>query len=74
MSTQSMLMLVDSAAAEAMRAASGTAGDAVRRQAAFVRALVDEVERVHSADREAPFLNEQLAEELTALSHLVHAG
>ena len=74
MSTQSMHRLVDAVAEEARRAGTDTTDDAIRRQAAFVRALVDEVERVHPASFRITALHEQLAEELAALAQLLHAS
>jgi len=68
MSTQSALDLADAVAQdEDVAAPSGE----VREQAAFVRALVDEVERHHPADRLVVAVRDQLGEELTRLAQIV---
>ncbi|HXR67525.1 MAG TPA: hypothetical protein VN712_02705 [Dermatophilaceae bacterium] len=68
MSTQSMLGLLDAVSGES---GAGSMDGAVRRQAAFVRALVDEVERMHPSDFRISALHEQLAEELLALARIM---
>src|SRR5262249_14367071 len=50
------------------------AGRAVGEQAAFVRALIDEVERHHPEDRRIVPLREQLGDELLQLARLVEGA
>jgi CheY-like chemotaxis protein len=59
---------VNAVAEEARRA---IANESLRSQAAFVRALVDEVERHHPEDRRVTALHEQLGEELGHLAQLM---
>jgi CheY-like chemotaxis protein len=70
MPTQSAITLVDALAQEANGVAAPAVDDALRSQAAFVRALVDEIGRHHPSDRRMTDLHEQLAEELARLAAL----
>lgn len=63
------LDLVDSVTGAAR--AAGTSSGAMQAQAAFVRALVDEVERHDPSDRGVAALHEQLGDELVRLARLV---
>jgi len=60
MPTQSTLSLVDALAEEASRVGASSGDDALRSQAAFVRALVDEVGRRHPSDHRMADLHGQL--------------
>ncbi len=73
MPTQAALALVDAIAQQAVRADSSSNG-AVRAQAAYVRALVDEVERYGPSARRAASLHDQLGEELARLGQLAAAA
>ena len=64
MPTQTVLRLVNTLARDTPYAAASS-------QAAFVRALVDEVERHHPADSKVAPLREQLGDELAHLAHLI---
>lgn len=70
MPKQSALKLVDGIA-EDLKRAGKPVDDALRAQVAFIRALVDEVERHHPEDRWIPALHEQLGDELARLAQLV---
>ena len=70
MPKQSALKLVDNIADDLKRAGKPV-DDALRAQVAFIRALVDEVERHHPEDRWIPALHEQLGDELSRLAQLV---
>lgn len=72
MPKQSALRLVDEVAEEAAR--SGRAPHDLRAQIAFVRALVDEVESYHPADRWIPAIHEQLGDELARLAQILKRG
>lgn len=69
MSTRNVLNLVNGAMPKAPEPDDGS--EAVRAQAAFVRALVDEVDRSHPGDRRVVALHEQLGDELALLARLV---
>jgi CheY-like chemotaxis protein len=72
MPTQSALTLVEAAVAQgAVHAGQRQPGFALPAQAAFARALIDEVERLHPENRDLAALREQLGEELTQLAQLV---
>jgi CheY-like chemotaxis protein len=73
MPTQAALALVDAIALQAVSADSSSTG-AVRAQAAYVRALVDEVERHHPSERRLASLHDQLGEELARLGALAAAA
>ncbi len=73
MPTQAALALVDAIAQQAVSADSSSTG-AVRAQAAYVRALVDEVERHHPSERRLASLHDQLGEELARLGALAAAA
>lgn len=73
MPTQAALALVDAIALQAVSADSSSKG-AVRAQAAYVRALVDEVERHHPSERRLASLHDQLGEELARLGALAAAA
>jgi CheY-like chemotaxis protein len=70
MPTQSALTLTDTIAQETQRITTPVPPGAVGAQAAFVRALVDEVERHHPEDRRVVPLREQLGDELLRLARL----
>jgi CheY-like chemotaxis protein len=70
MATQSALDLADALAQQKNASPTGE----LRAQAAFVRALVDEVERYHPADKLVVALRDQLGEELTRLAQLIEEG
>lgn len=70
MPTQSARFLVDAVTEEASRSGPPSSSG-LRAQAAFVRALVDEIERLHPSDRRVPSLHEQLGDELSRLVRLV---
>jgi CheY-like chemotaxis protein len=72
--TESALTLVDALAEAAGRIGASAPDDALRSQAAFVRALVDEVGRHHPADQRVTDLHEQLGEELSRLAQLAPGG
>ncbi len=74
MPTQSVFALVNAVADEAMRAGTASSDGALRAQAAFVRTLVDEVERRHPSEYWIAPLHEQLGEELVRLERLAAAG
>ena len=72
MPTQSALTLVETAVARGTtHAGQPQPGDPLRAQAAFARALIDEVERLHPENRDRAPLREQLGEELARLAQLV---
>jgi CheY-like chemotaxis protein len=71
MPTQSALTLIDAIAAETTRIGVAASTSGLRAQAAFVRALVDEVGRHHPSDRNVAPLHSQLGEELSRLAELV---
>jgi CheY-like chemotaxis protein len=71
MPTQSAFALVNALDEEAKRAGIALSDDALCTQAAFVRSLVDEVERHHPSDHWIAPLHEQLAEELARLEQLI---
>lgn len=70
MSTQRALALVDALAQGSSGVGAPAVDDALRSQAAFVRALVDEIGRHHPSDQRVADLHEQLAEELARLAEL----
>ena len=75
MPTRSALTLVDAAVAKGAACTDPLQpGDPLRAQAAFARALIDEVERLHPEDRDLAPLREQLGEELARLAQLVKGG
>jgi len=74
MPTQSALALVDALAEETRRFGAAHGNEALRSQAALVRALVDEVGRHHPADQRVVDLHEQLGEELSRLADLAPGG
>ena len=71
MPTRSALTLIDAIAAETTRIGAATSNSGLQAQAAFVRALVDEVGRHHPSDRSVAPLHTQLGEELSRLAELV---
>jgi CheY-like chemotaxis protein len=71
MPTQSALELVDAVSLEARSLDDALSAYALRAQAAYVRALVDEVERHHPADPRVASLHQQLGEELARLAELI---
>jgi CheY-like chemotaxis protein len=74
MPIQSALTLVDTIAEETQRACTALPYGALGAQVAFVRALVDEVERHHPSDRRVVSLRNQLGEELARLAQLIEGG
>jgi CheY-like chemotaxis protein len=72
MPKSSTLKLVEAIADVA--AHTGRASEDVRAQVAFIRALVDEVESFHPAERWIPSLHEQLGDEVAQLAQLVKHG
>lgn len=72
MATRSVLTYADALADSVRRTVPPPPESAeVSSQAAFVRALVDEVERSHPADRLVVSLREQLGDELTRLAGML---
>jgi CheY-like chemotaxis protein len=74
MLVQPALTLVDALAEEASRVGASAPNNALRSQAALVRALVDEVGRHHPSDARVADLHEQLGEELSRLADLAPGG
>ena len=74
MPTRSALTVTDTVAEEMQRTPMPLLGGAIGEQAAFVRALVDEVDRHHPADRRVVPLREQLGDELPRLAHHERRG
>ena len=75
MPTRSVLDLVDSAVPNKTSGGDSPSPDAaLRAQAAFIRALVDEIDRHHPEDQHVPALHEQLGDELTLLAQLLRRG
>ena len=74
MPTRSALTIVDAIAEETSRIGVTAVDNALRAQAAFVRAIVDEVGRYHPSDRSVAPLHAQLGEELSRLAQLVPGG
>jgi len=74
MTNQPALTLVDALAEAASRVGASTSDDALRSQAAFVRALVYEVARHQPGDQRMADLHEQLGEELSRLADLAPGG
>lgn len=64
------MRLTDAVTAESGRAVGAPSAYSLRAQAAYVRALVDEVGRHHPSDRHLPALQQHLAEELGRLAEL----
>lgn len=73
MPTRRAVTLVDAVAAGATSAANALADEGLRAQAAFVRALADEAERLHPSDSRMAGLHTQLGDELERLADLAHA-
>jgi len=71
MPTRRAVTLVDAVAEDATSAANASADDALRAQAAMVRALADESERLHPSDIRMAAIHMQLGEELERLARLV---
>lgn len=71
MPTRRAVSLVDAVAQDATIAADASSDDALRAQAAMVRALADETERLHPSDARIASLHTQLGEELERLARLV---
>jgi CheY-like chemotaxis protein len=69
--SQPTMTLVDALAEEAAGIGTRTADEALRAQAALVRAILDELGRFHPSDRHVVPLHEQLGEELARLARLV---
>ncbi len=69
--SHSALPLVDAIAEEAARMGAAASNDGIRAQAAFVRALADELGRHHPSERRIAALHDQLGEELSRLVDLV---
>jgi CheY-like chemotaxis protein len=69
---QSTLTLVDAIAREALEIGrTASDDDALRSQAALVRALVDELQHYHPSDRRVAALHAQLGDELGRLAQIV---
>jgi CheY-like chemotaxis protein len=67
----SAVPLADAIAEEARRMGATASSDGVRAQAAFVRALADELGHYHPSERRVAALHDQLGEELSRLVELV---
>jgi CheY-like chemotaxis protein len=63
--------LVDGLAEDAAVAADAAHDDALRAQAAFIRTLADEAERMHPSDSRIAAVHAQLGDELDRLAELV---
>jgi CheY-like chemotaxis protein len=76
MSTQSTRTLVDEVAEEAVRTDSirGSDVESLRAQAAFVRALVDQVDSYHPENPIVGALHDQLSDELDRLARMASAS
>ena len=74
MATQSTIPLIDAIAEGAKSIGRIATDDALRAQAALVRALVDEAGRYHPSERRGAALHAQLGEELERLAQLVPGG
>ena len=74
MPTRSALDITDTVTQETQRTGTPMLGAAVGQQAAFVRALVDEVDRYHPEDRVVASLHDQLGDELIRLARMVEAA
>jgi len=72
MPTRSALTIIDAIAEETTRIGVTATDGALRAQAAFVRALVDEVGRHHPSKPDVAPLHAQLGEELSRLAQLAH--
>lgn len=71
MPTHKAMTLIDAIAEEASRIGVTASDGALRAQAAFVRALVDEVGRHHPSEPSVAPLHAQLGDELSRLAQLV---
>jgi CheY-like chemotaxis protein len=71
MPTRRAVTLVDALAEDATIAAKASSDDALRAQAAYVRALADEAERLHPSDSRIVGVHAQLGDELERLAGLV---
>jgi CheY-like chemotaxis protein len=74
MPTRSALTIIDAIAEETTRIGVTASDSALRAQAAFVRALVDEVGRHHPSEASVAPLHAQLGDELSRLAALVERG
>lgn len=70
MATQSTLTLIDAIAEDASDIGRIAPSEALRAQAALVRALADELDRHHPSERRVASLHAQLGEELSRLAEL----
>lgn len=71
MSLHPALSVVDALAEEATSIGTAARDGTLRAQAAFVRALVDEVARHHPSEPHVAALHDQLGEEITRMADLV---
>ncbi len=74
MPTRSALDLTDTVTEQTSRGGAPVLGVAIGEQAAFVRALVDEVDRHHPEDRRVMPLREQLGDELLMLAGMIEGA
>lgn len=74
MTSDSTLPLIDAIAAGATEVALAACGDALRAQAALVRALVDQLGHYHPLETRVAALHAQLGEELSRLTELAPRG
>jgi len=74
MPTRSALTVTNTVAEATQRAGTPVLGGPLGEQAAFVRALVDEVDRHHPEDRGVVPLREQLSDELLRLGGMIEGA
>lgn len=71
MSAQSFASVLDAVASRVSDLNGSVHGAALRKQAAFVHTLIDEIERCGPTDRWGAALAEQLGEEMARLGRLL---